>query len=64
MAIATAPEIHATVQISRSRVEESAVLLRAFAKIMKSENVIFDDIVGYQRNGVSDEFYRCFRPTT
>jgi len=33
-----------------------------FAKIMKSENVIFYDIVGYQRNGVSDEFYRCFRP--
>jgi hypothetical protein len=29
---------------------------------MKSENVIFYDVVGYQRNGVSDEFYRCFQP--
>jgi hypothetical protein len=34
----------------------------AFEKIMKSENVIFYDVVGYQRNGVSDEFYRCFQP--
>ncbi|MBX9773802.1 MAG: hypothetical protein K2Y71_05255 [Xanthobacteraceae bacterium] len=33
-----------------------------FATIMKSENVVFYDIVGYQRNGVSDDFYQCFRP--
>jgi hypothetical protein len=33
-----------------------------FATIMKSEKVIFYDIVGYQRNGVSGEFYNCFRP--
>ncbi len=30
--------------------------------IMKSETVIFYDLAGYQRNGVSDEFYHCFRP--
>lgn len=33
-----------------------------FAKIMKSETVIFYDLVGYQRNGVSREFYHYFRP--
>jgi hypothetical protein len=33
-----------------------------FAKIMKSETAVFYDLVGYQRNGVSDDFYRCFRP--
>jgi hypothetical protein len=33
-----------------------------FATIMKSETVIFYDVVGYHRNGVSNEFYECFRP--
>lgn len=32
-----------------------------FETTMKSEDVIFYDIVGYQRNGVSDEFYQCFQ---
>jgi hypothetical protein len=31
-----------------------------FVTIMKAENVIFYDTVGYQHNGVSDEFYHCF----
>jgi hypothetical protein len=29
---------------------------------MKTETVIFYDVVGYQRNGVSEEFYCHFRP--
>src|SRR5262249_16581361 len=52
MAIATPPEIHPTAQISRSQVEESAVLLWAVRK---------DHEIGerhllrcYQANGVSD----------
>jgi hypothetical protein len=33
-----------------------------FLTVMKSENVIFYDLVGYQRNSVSEEFYHYFRP--
>jgi hypothetical protein len=33
-----------------------------FATAMKTETVIFYDVVGYQRNGVSEEFYHHFRP--
>jgi len=29
---------------------------------MKTETVIFYDVVGYQRNGVSEDFYYHFRP--
>lgn len=32
------------------------------ATVMKTETVIFYDVVGYQRNGVSEEFYHYFRP--
>jgi hypothetical protein len=34
----------------------------SFATIMKSETVIFYDLVGYHRNGVSNDFYHSFRP--
>jgi hypothetical protein len=33
-----------------------------FEMVMKTETVIFYDVAGYQRNGVSDEFYHHFRP--
>jgi hypothetical protein len=33
-----------------------------FDMTMKTETVIFYDVAGYQRGGVSDEFYRHFRP--
>jgi hypothetical protein len=33
-----------------------------FTNVMKSETVVFYDLVGYQRKGVSDDFYSCFRP--
>jgi hypothetical protein len=33
-----------------------------FATVMRSETVIFYDIVGYQQHGVSEEFYERFRP--
>ena len=33
-----------------------------FAMTMKTETVIFYDVAGYQRNGVSEEFYYHFRP--
>jgi len=33
-----------------------------FEETMKAETVIFYDLAGYQRNGVSEEFYRRFRP--
>ena len=33
-----------------------------FATAMKTETVIFYDVVAYQRNGVSEDFYYHFRP--
>jgi hypothetical protein len=36
--------------------------LGPFATVMKVETVVFNDTVGYQRNGVADAFYRTFKP--
>jgi hypothetical protein len=45
-----------------AKVRPSRYFFGPFVTVMKTETVIFYDVVGYQRNGVSQEFYHHFRP--
>jgi hypothetical protein len=50
------------VPLPKSATKDALRVFGPFATVMKREKVVFYESVGYQRNSVSDTFYRAFPP--